>query len=413
MCGSAQSRITPYVSANPIKLDPEKREQQEGGSSSPGGKTEIVQGASGPVRSPAIAPVAADALSTRPHFPAQRLQTTCLVLLTAGALLIGLYFAKLPLIVTMISILLAFVLAPIVDLLLKWRIPRSVGAMVAVLLMCSALYGLVYMSYNNALEFAQQMPRYSGEIRHLVVRFRQNAEKLEKTTQNVLPAADDDKQTLRVRQEKSWADSFTENLGTLSETALIISFIPFLVYFMLSWQEHARTASVLLFRRENRNTAYVTLGLISSMIRSFIVGNFVVGLFIGVVSTIVFALLNVPYFYFVGFISGFLSLVPYLGVLLALAPPLVTAMGHVHGAGLLGIVITVCGLHLFALNVLYPKFLGSRLQLNPLAVTLALLFWGSIWGATGLVLAIPLTAGIKIVLDHIEPLRSYGAWLGE
>jgi predicted PurR-regulated permease PerM len=123
--------------------------------------------------------------------------------------------------------------------------------------------------------------------------------------------------------------------------------------------------------------------------------------------------LGVPYFYFVGFMSGFLSLVPYLGVLLALVPPLVTAMGHVHSAGLLGIAITVFGLHLFALNVLYPKFLGSRLQLNPLAVTLALLFWGFIWGAMGLVLAIPITAGIKIILDHVEPLRPYGAWLGE
>jgi predicted PurR-regulated permease PerM len=301
----------------------------------------------------------------------------------------------------------------VVDLLLKWRVPRPVGAIIAVLLMCGALYGLVYVSYSNAVEFAQQLPKYSGEMKHLVVRFRQNAEKLQKTTQNVLPGSDDDKKTVHVREEKSWSDTFTENVGAWSETALIVSFIPFLVYFMLSWQEHARTASVLLFRRENRNTAYVTLGLISSMIRSFIVGNFLVGVFMGAVSTVIFGLLHVPYFYFVGFMSGFLSLVPYLGVLLALGPPLVTSIGHVHSAGLLGIVLTVFGLHLVALNVLYPKFLGSRLQLNPLAVTLALLFWGFMWGAMGLVLAIPITAGIKIVLDHIEPLRPYGAWLGE
>jgi predicted PurR-regulated permease PerM len=169
----------------------------------------------------------------------------------------------------------------------------------------------------------------------------------------------------------------------------------------------------MLFRMKNRNTAYVTLGLISGMIRRFIVGNVLVGLFIGAMSTVIFGVLHLPYFYFIGFISGFLSLVPYLGVLLAAVPPLLSGIGQIGGGGIVAILIAVFGLHLFALNVLYPKFLGSRLQLNPLAVTLSLLFWGWLWGAMGLVLAVPMTAAIKIVFDHIETLRGYGSWLGE
>jgi predicted PurR-regulated permease PerM len=77
------------------------------------------------------------------------------------------------------------------------------------------------------------------------------------------------------------------------------------------------------------------------------------------------------------------------------------------------VIFTVVALHLFALNVLYPKFLGSRLKLNPLAVTIALLFWGFTWGAVGLVLAVPMTAAMKIIFDHVEPLKPYAAWLGE
>jgi predicted PurR-regulated permease PerM len=401
------------VAANPIHVDPDEHgPEQQSETTDAAAKTEVVQGASGPVRSPAVAPQAADGAPETRHARPSRVQTASLVVLAGGVLLAGLHYGKLPLIVTLVSVLISFVLVPIVDLLLRWRIPRSVGAIIAVLLMCGAMYGLVYVSYNRAVDFAEQIPRYSGEVRRVVVRARQNAEKLEKTTKNVLPS-DNDKSTVRVREERSWADTVSENFAQWSETVLMISFIPFLAYFMLSWQEHAHTASVLLFRRENRNTAYVTLGLISRMIRSFIVGNFLVGLFMGAVSTAIFAILGVPYFYFVGFMSGFLSLVPYLGVLLAMAPPLITSLGHVHSAGLLGIVATVFGLHLFALNVLYPKFLGSRLQLNPLAVTLALLFWGFLWGAMGLVLAIPITAAIKIILDHVEPLRPYGAWLGE
>jgi len=63
--------------------------------------------------------------------------------------------------------------------------------------------------------------------------------------------------------------------------------------------------------------------------------------------------------------------------------------------------------------MLYPKLLGKRLALNPLAVTLALLFWGSLWGPWGLILALPITAMMKIVFDHVERLRPFGDWLGE
>ena len=108
-------------------------------------------------------------------------------------------------------------------------------------------------------------------------------------------------------------DYLSHNMSSVTEVVLAITFVPFLIYFMLSWQDHVRAASVMLFRMENRNTAYVTLGLIAAMIRSFIVGNFMIGLFLSAASMAAFGLLGLPYFYFLGVMSGFLSLVPYLG----------------------------------------------------------------------------------------------------
>jgi predicted PurR-regulated permease PerM len=169
----------------------------------------------------------------------------------------------------------------------------------------------------------------------------------------------------------------------------------------------------MLFPMKSRNTAYVTLGLISAMIRSFMVGNLLIGIFLGAMTTVVFWLLHLPFFYIVGFISGFLSLVPYLGVVLAVAPPIFVGLGHVGSTELVYMIMAVLGLHMLALNVLYPKILGRRLQLNPLAVTMALLIWASLWGAIGLLLAIPITAAMKIIFDHVEPLKPYGVWLGE
>ena len=205
----------------------------------------------------------------------------------------------------------------------------------------------------------------------------------------------------------------TEKFGAITEVVLTLCFIPFLTYFMLSWQEHARTKSVQLFRPENRSTAYVTIGHISTMMKSFIAGNFLIGLFMGICSVVVFGFLGVPYFYFIGFISGFLSLVPYLGVLVAVLPPIAAGIGVLSDTRLLLVAITVLTLHMLAMNVLYPKILGKRLQLNPLVVTISLLIWGFIWGAMGLILAVPIMGAIKIVCDHVVSLRAIGEWLGE
>jgi predicted PurR-regulated permease PerM len=132
-----------------------------------------------------------------------------------------------------------------------------------------------------------------------------------------------------------------------------------------------------------------------------------------VFSGLVFAFLHLPYFYFLGIISGFLSLIPYLGVIAALLPPLATGIGVLHGPGIAIIAFTILGLHVFSMNVLYPKILGGRLDLNPLAVTLGLLIWGWIWGAMGLILAVPAVGTIKIICDNVEGLEPFGQWLGE
>ena len=65
------------------------------------------------------------------------------------------------------------------------------------------------------------------------------------------------------------------------------------------------------------------------------------------------------------------------------------------------------------MNVLFPELVGQRLRLNPLAVTLALLFWAWILGSMGLLLAVPIVGASKIICDYMGPLQGLGAWLGE
>jgi predicted PurR-regulated permease PerM len=330
------------------------------------------------------------------------------IIIAMGVVLTLCYVAELVLVVILVSTLLAFILAPVVDALGRFRLPRGLASLIAVLILLALAYGISYASYNEASNFVEVSPKYSERIRTAVAGFRERAESL-----NPLRAPADDKNVVKIQTTSPITDLVTRGFGSFSQVLLALTFIPFLVYFMLSWQQHARSATVMLFRMEHRHTAYITLGLISRMIRSFMVGNLLIGLFMAAVSVAVFGALHLPFFLLVGAISGFLSLVPYLGIVLALAPPLMVGLGQVESGNLAAIALLVVALHFFALNVLYPKFLGNRMQLNPLAVTMALLFWGWLWGGMGLVLAIPITAAVKIIFDHIESLNPWGTWLGE
>jgi predicted PurR-regulated permease PerM len=78
-----------------------------------------------------------------------------------------------------------------------------------------------------------------------------------------------------------------------------------------------------------------------------------------------------------------------------------------------GVVVAVAMLHLVALNLLYPKIVGSRVHLNPLVVTFSLMTFGFLWDAPGLLLAIPLTAALKAVCDNVKGLRPIGKFLGD
>ena len=337
-------------------------------------------------------------------------------IVVAAIALIGLvYLLKLVLVTTLSSVLLAFVLEPFVSRLARIGIPRAVGALLAVALMLGLAGGLTYFFYNRAVDFATQLPKYSGKIRSSLADLRAQTRKIEESTRSVIasPNASKPPMAVEIREAPGLSRLISAGSGRLGEVLLAISFIPFLVYFMLTWKDHAHSSTVRLFPKEHRLVAHRTVGRISTMIRSFIAGNVLVGLVSAAVSTIVFWRLGIPYFYFLGVISGFVSLIPYLGVFLALLPPLAAGIGVVDKTGVGIILLTVIGLHLLSMNVLYPKIVGKRLRLNPLAVTLSLLFWAWIWGAMGLILAVPLVGAAKIVCDYVDPLRGLGAWLGD
>jgi len=199
------------------------------------------------------------------------------------------------------------------------------------------------------------------------------------------------------------------------DVLLMASFVPFLVYFMLSWRDHMRRSFLYLFNSAGRQVVGKSWEGVADMVRAYVIGNFILGLMLSTLSSLFFLAIRLPYWPLVGPLSGFLSLVPYVGLPLALFPPLLAGLivPYTQPAIYIMITVVVAMLHLIALNLLYPKVVGSRVHLNPLVVTIALMFWGTLWGAVGLLLAIPITAAIKAVCDNVISLQGFGKLLGD
>jgi predicted PurR-regulated permease PerM len=217
----------------------------------------------------------------------------------AIAAAIGLiYFLKLVLVTILISALLAFALDPLVVVLAKIRMPRALGSAIAVLLLIALSLALIFFFYSRAIDFLNELPQYSATIRENLEKLEAQAEKLENSTRSLIPAGKGKKPIPVQVQSPGLANLISSTASQFVDIALAISFVPFLIYFMLTWKSHIHSATLAVFPKEKRLVAYRTIGRISEMVRSFIVGNLMVGLLNALVSTIIFGYVHLPYFYF-------------------------------------------------------------------------------------------------------------------
>ncbi len=354
-----------------------------------------------------------------------------------GVVLAVCYYAQPVVITFLFSLLGAFLLEPAVGLLTRLRLPRPLAALLVCLLALVVLYFVGALFYSRGAAFLEELPRYESTIKGAVEKISQRAQKLESTFMRFAPQERPLRgspppevrrpprtrapqpppavQEVRLKDESGFLTKYVlPQLKYLSQFLLFASFTPFLVYFMLSWKDHMRHGFVNLFQLENRQVVHSTLNGIGVMVRAFLVGNFMLGILLAFLDALIFWYLGIPFPFVMGTISGMMSVIPYVGLPLALIPPVFSALGvYTSLSSYVLIISIVSSMYLLAQNVLYPLLVGARVHLNPLAVTVAILVWSWMWGAIGLLLAIPITAGMKAVCDNVPSLRSYGELLGD
>jgi predicted PurR-regulated permease PerM len=332
--------------------------------------------------------------------------------LAAAIILLFFYYAAGVVITLLLSILLAYFLDPAVEFLEKLSLPRTVGAMIMVLILIAVLVAVGYGLWTRTADFAENWPKYSGVLRQAAGAVEGKIRGIEGQVSQISPGQGAPTGVAPPVESGLVRNLILRGIGSLYALILEVTFVPFLVFFMLAGKREVWHGTLQLFPVSRRTQVKETLEDLRDVLRDYLAGMTIVTLMVIAASSLFFWMLGMDYPILTGIVSGLLNMVPYIGAVLAWLPPFVIALAKWKTASqYLLIAGGLTGIHVLALNFVAPQLVGRRVRLNAVAITIALLFWGWVWGGMGLLLAIPITATLRVICDHTESWKPIGRWL--
>jgi predicted PurR-regulated permease PerM len=341
-------------------------------------------------------------------------RSTSARIIAAGIVIAFCYFASTVLVTLLVAVLMAYFVDPVVTWLEdNIRIPRALGSLLMVLVTLAMIAVVGWMLVERLDQFGNDWPKYRAPLRSATETISGRMENLEAHVSEIEPAQRPGQPILTITDSHPVRTAMLGRLSSLYSLMVGATFIPFLVFFMLAGKRQVWHATMQLFPASERTNVKQTLTEVALVLRSYLVGTALVELILVLATWVFFWTLGLDFPFLTALVSGICNLIPYLGAVLSWIPPLLVGLTKYHSAGpYIGIFSMLTLFHVIAANFLIPTLIGWRVRLNALALTVSLLFWGWLWGAMGFILAIPITAVIKVICDHVEDWEPVGRWLG-
>ncbi len=326
-----------------------------------------------------------------------------------------LWYGKVLFVTFFFALFLSFAIHPFVELLERIRFPRSVAVLFILLLLFALLVFFVFNAAQQAQSFTDNWPEYERRIQNLTAQAQGFFAKFEERTRRLLP--EPDRSVRAVKVEERAIDSLSRvaiQLRTVFSLLLYAAAVPMLAFFMLKDREKYAGAVTRILRIKGGRAASDFAESVARVLSGYVLGELFVVLITACVTTAGLLILHVPYSYVLGPLAGLCVLVPYVGVIISTTPALFVSILSAQDASLaLKVLLFYSVIQFVEGNILTPFIVGSRVKLHPLAVLIAFLFWGILWGVPGAILAVPLTATVKVIAERFERFAPWAALLGE
>jgi len=359
-------------------------------------------------------------------------RSASLTILAVGAGLLIIQYAQSVLIPIVLGILISYAFSPLVGWLTRHRVPRTLAAATAVLLIVGTLGIGVYTLRDEVVDIVANVPAAAQRIRQ---RLSDGRKDRDSAFQQVQRAANEIEKTAQVATQPEGAGTPSNVqrvqivepafkatdyiwiggvgfVGFLGQFAVIL----FLVYFFLVTGDLYKRKLVKIAgpKLSQKKITVQILDEINQQIENFIRVQVLTSVLVAVATAAALWWFGLEQYAVWGLLAGIFNSIPYLG------PVVVTG-----GLGLVAFLqfndllktMYICGAA-FAITslegfLLTPMLLSRAARMNPVAVFVGLLFWSWLWGVWGTVLAVPMMMMLKAICDHVEDLQPIGELLGE
>nr|WP_243864301.1 AI-2E family transporter [Paenibacillus castaneae] len=298
-----------------------------------------------------------------------------------------------------IAMIISYVLNPVVTLLHERKMPRTIAVLLIYAVFCAVitvlLINLIPMFIEQVQELNRHVPELSMRAQDIVTDIN-NTSFLPESIRGGM------NKTL-VHIEKMLSESlldFVNNIGSMLNAVFIAFIIPFLAFYILKdFEVFERTVITYVPKTHRKNTVRL-LKDIDSALGSYIRGQFLVCVIVGILAYCGYLIIGMPYALLLAGIVAITNVIPYMGPFFGAAPAILMASTvSLKMVILVAIINTLC--QILEGNVISPQVVGRTLHMHPLSIIFALLVGGEIAGIIGMILAVPIFAVGKVIVQHM------------
>lgn len=328
-------------------------------------------------------------------------------------LLLG-YLAKIGdtiLIPMILGLLFSLLLIPLSNFLeRKLRFPRTLAGIISVILFFGVLgYGLFLLASQLTL-LKEDFPAFKQQI-------MDGVGNLQTWVSQQFGIQHKDQIDFINKTASKSVDSGTLFLGTalvsLSSMFILFVFTFLYTFFLLIYRGHIVKFLLFVNRVEDRPIVVDVVQQVQYVVKKYLIGLLIQMSLVSLLVFIVLSLIGVKYSLLLALITGVFNVLPYVGIFSSMLIIAILTFATSSFTHVVLVIIALIVVHMIDSNFIVPKIVGSKVKVNSLFAMLSIIIGEMIWGISGMFLAIPILAIVKIVMDRIKELKPWGFLLGE
>jgi predicted PurR-regulated permease PerM len=327
------------------------------------------------------------------------------------ALLAIMYIAKSIIIPIVFSIIIAILLHPVVNFFVRLKINRVLAILLTMLItfLVIAAFGAVLLS--QASRFGESWPALVGKFTSI----------LNQTISDAADYFDKDPQKIHDWITKTQGEivnvstaAIGQSIVVLGNGLVILFLIPFYIFMILFYQPILIEFVRMISGSKYQSHVKGMVSQIKTVIQRYLVGLFIEAVLMAAMNTAALLILGIEYAFILGILAALLNVIPYIGGIIAVAMPMIVALVTKSTPWYAFYVLAAYYfIQLIDNHYIVPYIVASKIKINALFSVIVVLVGNAIWGIPGMFLSMPLLAIIKLICDHIEPLKPWGFLLGD